>query len=230
MLRRTSLLLLLLPPLLLPCVAQTQPATVAAPGPDLSSPKSAILSLYAALRAGDLVSAKKCFHFADAQQAETFELTATPLWAPLRLMHALQARYGDAANKLFSAASLEKTVDKAIEDLNHAEIAINGDKAVIAEKKAAGDPAAETEVTGITLTKQNDQWLIVAATFPDISAEIPPAQLPVMRTMRDAVNGACQNILERLSRDEFKTAQEAYAAYQSQVQQAVKSAATTRLR
>jgi hypothetical protein len=203
-------------------LAQSQPAL------DLSSPKSAVLSLYAALRAGDVATAKRCFHFADAQQAETFELNATPLWAPLRLMHALQGRFGESANKLFSSASLEKVVDKAVDDLNRAEISINGDQAVIAEKKSAVDPAAETEVTGITLKKENDQWLVVAATFPDISAEIPPAQLPVMRTMRDAVNAASQSVLERLSKGEFKTSEEAYAAYQSQVQQAVKAAATTR--
>src|SRR5215218_8115380 len=164
MLRRTSLLLLLLP-----CFAQTLPTQPASPAPDLSSPKAAILSLYSALRAGDLPAAKRCFHFADARQAETFELTATPLWGPLRLMHALHAKFGESADKLFSASSLEKTVDKAVDDLNRAEIAVNGDKAVIAEKKAAIDPAAETEVTGITLKKENEQWLIVAATFPDIS-------------------------------------------------------------
>jgi hypothetical protein len=187
-----------------------------------------MLSLYAALRAGDLATARRCFHFADAKQAETFELTATPLWAPLRLMHALHARFGDSADKLFSAASLEKTVDKAVADLNRAEIAVTGDKAVVAEPKAAIDPAAETEVTGITLKKENDQWRVVAATFPDISAEIPSAQLPVMRTMRDAVNSACQSTLDRLAKGEFKTAEEAYAAYKSHVQQAVKSASATR--
>jgi hypothetical protein len=202
-------------------LAQTHPTA-----PDLSSPKSTLLSLYAALKAGDLPTAKRCFHFADAQQAETFELTATPLWRPLRLMHALHARFGDSADKLFSAASLEKTVDKAVADLNRAEITVNGDKAVVAEAKAAVDPAAETEVTGITLKKENDHWLVVAATFPDISAEIPPAQLPVMRTMRDAVNAACQTTLDRLAKGDFKSAAEAYTAYQSQVQQTVKSAAT----
>jgi ribosomal protein S20 len=200
------------------------------PAPDLSNPKSAVLSVYAALRAGDLENAKRCFQFADAQQLETFELTATPLWGPLRLMHALRARFGDGAGKLFAAASLEKTVDKAVEDLKRAEVSIHGDKAVIAEKKAAIDPAAETEVTGITLKRQGEQWLIVPATFPDASAEIPPAQLPVMRSMRDAVKTACQGTLDRLAKGEFKTAEEAYAAYQSQLQQAVRPNASTKAR
>jgi hypothetical protein len=187
-----------------------------------------MLSLYGALRAGDLTTARRCFHFADARQAETFELTATPLWGPLRLMHALHARFGEKADKLFSAASLEKNVDKAVHDLDAADINIQGDKAVIAEPNAAVNPAAETEITGITLKKENDRWLVVASTFPDVSAEIPPAQLPVMRAMRDAVNTACTSTLERLAKNEFKTADEAYSAYQALVQQAVRSASTNR--
>jgi hypothetical protein len=219
--------------LLLPLfIAQTSPApqTVPAPAPDLSSPRNAIFSLYAALKAGDLQAAKRCLLFTDDRQAETFELTATPVWGPLRLMHAMQSRFGESANKHFAAASLERTVEKAVEDLKRAEIAMHGDTAVIAEKKAAIDPAAETEVTGITLKRQGDQWLVVAGTFPDISAEIPATQLPVMRAMRDAVNSACQATIDRLAKGEFKTAAEAHAAYQSHLQQAVRPATATRAR
>ena len=157
--------------------------------------------------------------FADAAQAENFDITMTQLWAPLSMMHAMEGRFGADVRKLFSAASLERTADQAVEEINRAEIAVNGDAAVVSDRKSSIDPTAETVVNGITLKKVNDQWRIEAASFPESSGEIPAAQLPMMRALKTAVANACQSTLARLAKGDFKTADEAYAAYQAILQQ-----------
>jgi hypothetical protein len=55
---------------------------------------------------------------------------------------------------------------------------------------------------------------------------MPPAQLKFMRTLRDQIAAACQATGARLTRGDFKTADEAYADYQSRVQAALQAAAS----
>jgi hypothetical protein len=164
--------------------------------------------------------------FASPAQAEAFEITNTHLWGPLALMHAMQARFGDSAKQLFSAASLEKTADQAAEEVNRCSVEINGDSASLSDKKASVDPARETQVSGITLKKQGEQWKVVASSFPEMPGEIPPRQLPMMRAMANGVITASQAIAARIAKGEFKTADEAYQAYQVVLQQASRPALT----
>jgi hypothetical protein len=194
---------------------ETAPATQSETVVDLSSPKAALLSVYGALRAGDIAAARRCMLFADAAQAENFAIAVTELWAPLSVMHAMEARFGAGSRKLFSAASLEKTADQAVDEINGARIDVTGNTAVVSEQSALVDPLAENQVTGITLKEHNRHWRIVASTFPEMSGEIPAAQLSAMRAQKDAVAAACKNILARLSKGEFQSADEAYAAYLS---------------
>ena len=94
-------------------------------------------------------------------------------------MHALEARFGEAARKPFACASLEKNIDKALEDLGRAQITESGDTATIAEKKSATDPAAETEITGITLKHVGDRWLQSSPTHsPTSPPKFPPPSFP----------------------------------------------------
>jgi len=147
----------------------------------------------------------------------------------------MEGRFGECARIYFSAASLEKSADHAVEEINLAEIAISGDTAVVSDKKSSIDPARETEVNGITLKKTTsllppagDRWQIVASTFPEMSGEIPATQLPMMRARKEAITTACQATLASLAKNEFKSAEEAFAAYQAHLQQARRPVGATK--
>ena len=74
--------------------AAAQSLPVGAGAVDLSSPRSALLSLDRSLEAGDIAAAKKCLAFSGDAQARNFDIAYTQLYAPLALMHAVQARFG----------------------------------------------------------------------------------------------------------------------------------------
>ena len=210
---------------------QTVPATTTAAtqpaGPDLSSPKATLNSVYAALKAGDVAVAKACLLYKSPAQAELFDISFTQLYAPMKLMHAMEARFGEAARRPFGNGPLEKSLDQLLEKTKNAEIDTQGDQAVVTDHRAAINPSAESELTGITFKKDGSQWKIVAGTFSEAgsTAEMPPAQLPFMRAMRDGIAAACDATSARLAAGEFKTPEEAYADYQARVQNATRAAA-----
>ncbi len=198
--------------------------------PDLTSPKSALASAYAALKAGDVPAAKSCFVFKDATEADLFDVTYTQLYGPLKLMHAMEAKFGPSARKPFANAPLEKGIDDLLEKVKAAEIDIDasGAAAVVADKKAAINPNAESELTGIAFKRDAGGWKIVAATFFEATGgggDMPPAQLRFMRTLRDHIAAACDATAARLAKGDFKTAEEAYADYQSRAQAGLQAAA-----
>lgn len=211
---------------LLTAAAFLRAASSTQPAADLSSPRSALLTVYSAMRAGDIETVKSCLIFEDAAAADVFDANVAQVCAPLRLMHAMEGRFGEAAKKPFDA-SVVKSIDAAIERVKRAEIAVTGETAVVAEKKAAVNPDAETELSGVTLKKIGGKWKVVASTFPESGGEVSRKQLALMRSLRDAVVAACQTTVVRVERGDFGSADEAYAAYQALLQPSASEAAKT---
>lgn len=192
---------------------------------DLSSPKSALTSLYTAMRNGDVMAAKSCMHFADARQAELFELNFVQMWGPLRLMRAMEAKFGEAGKKPFANAALEKPVDHVLDRLKTIEFEVQGNQARLSEKKAEVNPSAENELTGIVLIKEGEQWKVMAGTLSDLASDMPADQVQTMRILAHAVEVACAQTITQLERGQFATPQQAYADYQARVQAATHAAA-----
>ena len=195
--------------------------------PDLSSPKAALISAYTALKAGDIPVAKSCFLFKDAAQAEVFEITHTQVYGPLKLMHAMASKFGPASRKLFPNAALDKSIEELLEKINTIEISTTSDTAALIDKKAAINPSAESELTGLEFRKQAGQWKIIAASFADVGdsgGEMPAAQLPLMRALRDQVAAASEATIARLNAGEFKSADEAYTDYQLRLEAGLQAA------
>jgi hypothetical protein len=200
------------------------------PAVDLSSPRGTLVSVYTAMQAGDVEGVVSCLQFAEAEEREVFEVNTAQVCAPLRLLHAMEGKFGEAGRKLFDA-SVEKSIEEALARAKRVEISVKGETAVVGEK-AEKNPNAETELSGVALKKNGKgEWKIVATTFPDNGGEVSPKQLALMKSMRDAIVSACDQTIVRVERGEFKTAEEAFAAYQALLQptawDAVKSAATT---
>jgi hypothetical protein len=204
-------------------VARGQATTPAASAPDRSSPRAALVSLYSALRAGDVPAATSTLLFTDAREQERATINLTTQWAPLALMHAMEKRFGEAARRAFSNASLVKTADEALEKIRVADITINGDTATVGEKKAAVDPNAETEVTGVKLKKVGDQWKIVAATFQDVASEVPANQLAMLKALGEATAAATSAVKKQVDAGEFSSADDAYKAYRVMLQSAARN-------
>jgi hypothetical protein len=208
--------------LVLAALAPAQTTSAPSSKPDLSSPRLALTSLYTAMRNGDIAAAGECMLFQDQRHAETFELSLAQVWGPMRLMRAMETRFGqEAGRKPFANASLQKSVDDLLEKVKHVEFQIDGATATVSENKAAINPSAENELTGITLQRTGNSWKIVAATFSDASSDVPPAQLDMMRSMRTALERACDGTLARLARGDFKTADQAYADYQARLKSGI---------
>src|SRR5579884_1789945 len=184
-----------------PAAAQTAPAS-SQPALDFSSPRATLLSAYRAMRAGNAEAVESCMIFTTPQHAEVFDLNMAQLCAPLRLMHAMEARFGPAARKPFDT-SIEKSIDVLLAHAASVEISQDDDNtAVVGEKKAEINPNAETELTGITLKRDGPgkPWKIVASTFPDAGGQMSPRQLDLMRSLRDAIVNAADKTIDRLNR------------------------------
>lgn len=208
--------------------AQSRPAT--APAVDLSSPRAALTRLYESLKAGDISAAKQCLIFADDEQAESFDIAYTQLYAPLALVEKVEKRFGAGAGKAFGLSPVEKSLDALLEKTKSAEIRESGDTAAIADH-ANVNPSEETELTGITFKKETGrggagQWKVVAGTFMSAGGEIPQNQRKFMRALRDGTAAAVAQTSARLARGDFQNAQQAYADYESRLQQATRGAAT----
>src|ERR1051326_1804046 len=145
--------------------ATRPPASPPSTQSDLPSPQAALTRVYESLRAGDLASAKACLIFSDAAQEELFDLTYTPTYAPLKLMRALEARFGAAGKKPFASEPLEKSLDALIQKVKTADIDVQGDKAIVVNKKAQVNPNAENELSGIAFKKEQGQWTVIAGTL-----------------------------------------------------------------
>jgi hypothetical protein len=104
-----------------------------------------------------------------------------------------------------------------------ADITINGDTATVGEKKAAVDPNAETEVTGVKLKKVGDQWKIVAATFQDVASEVPANQLAMLKALGEATAAATSAVKKQVDAGEFSSADDAYKAYRVMLQSAARN-------
>lgn len=207
-------------------IAQSRPAATI-PAADLSTPKATLLSLYQSLKAGDIPAARTCLVFSSREEAQSFDITYTPLYGPLALIHALQVRFGPDAGKPFGLAPLEKSLDDLLAKARTADITITGDTAAVADS-ADVNPSAETELTDITFKKENaptPQWKVTASTFMTAAGENPPHQQKFMRALRDATANAVRETSARLARGDFKTPEEAFADYQSRLQQATQAAA-----
>ncbi|HUO09134.1 MAG TPA: hypothetical protein VM008_12580 [Phycisphaerae bacterium] len=212
-------------------IASAAPATLPAgsatkPGVDLSSPRATLLSVYTAMRAGDVAGVKACLVFDDAEVGEVFELNVAQVCAPLRLMHAMEGKFGEAGRKPFDT-SVEKSIDEMLVRAGKVDIHVEGDTAVVGEK-AKVNPNAETELSGVMLRRDagvaGEEWRIVASTFPESGGEVTPGQLKLMKSMRDATVSACEETMARLERGEFHSADEAYAAYQKLVHSTARAA------
>ena len=214
-------------------IALAQTATTQAKA-DLSSPKAALASAClmqapeGGRRSGKM--RKICFLFKDSGEAELFDLAYTQLYRPLGLMHAMEAKFGPAGRKPFANAALEKGMEDLLEKIKTAEITVDGagTSASVADKKAAVNPSAESELTGIAFKKDGNDWKIVAATFFESTGgagAMPPAELKFMRTLRDQIAAACDATTARLAKGDFKTAEEAYADYAARTQAALQAAA-----
>jgi hypothetical protein len=212
--------------LLVTSLAVAQPATTNAPKPDLSSPRATLLSAYTAIHDGDIPSAKACMLFHDPDQAEHFELNLTQTFGPFRLMRAMEARFGEAGRAPFANATLDKNVDHLLSLARDADFQLDGNTATVINKKAQVNPSAETEITGITLEKQPgspETWKIQAASFSDYTSDIPTTQLPLLRTLRNAILSSVDATIARMNRGDFQSPDEAYAAYLSCVRAATSS-------
>src|ERR1700744_993333 len=79
-------------------IAPAAPATATAPSPgpaaDLSSPRASLVSVYAAMRAGDVAGVMNCLQFAEPEEREVFEVNLSQVAAPLRLLHAMEGKFG----------------------------------------------------------------------------------------------------------------------------------------
>ena len=197
-------------------------------GVDLSSPKAALTAAYTALKNGDIAAAKNCMDFKDPRQAELFDILYSQMYRPMKLMHLMEARFGPAGRIPFANAPLEKSIDDLLEKLKTTEIQVNGETAMVVDKKAAVNPNAENELTGITFKKQGEQWKIVASTFTDSAgggtAELPPDELRLMRALRDVLVAACEATEARLAQGDFNTAEQAYSDYQTRLVQGTRAA------
>jgi hypothetical protein len=211
---------------------QAPPATT--PAVDLSTPRATLLSVYGAMRAGDAAGVKACLVFDDTEVGEVFNVNVEQVCAPLRLMHAMEGKFGEAGRKPFDT-SVEKSIDEMLVRAGKVDIREEGDTAVVGEK-AKVNPNAETELSGVMLKRDaGGKWRIEASTFPESGGEVSPEQLKLMKSMRDATVSAYDETMARLERGDFHSADEAYAAYQkllhSTARAAVKgpeSVATTR--
>ena len=193
------------------------------PAVDLSSPRGTLMSVYTAMQAGDVRGVTACLEFAEPEEREVFEVNASQVAGPLRLLHAMEGKFGDAGKKPFDG-SMEKSISEMLARAKGAEISVNGETAVVSEK-AARNPNAETELSGVTLKKNaGGEWKIVASTFPDSGGEVSPRQLALMKSMRDAVVSACDQTIARVERGEFHSAEEAFAAYQGLLQPTAREA------
>lgn len=191
---------------------------------DLSSPRESLVSLYTAMHRGDLAAARACMHFADARQAELFDVNFVQTWGPMKLMRAMEAKFGEAGRRPFANAVLEKPVQRLLERLKTVEFEMDGATASVSEKKAQVNPSAESELTGIALVREEGSWRVVAGTFSDMASDLPDAQLLLMRALKGAVESACAATLTRLERGELPTAEAAYADYQARLQAATRAA------
>ncbi|GEM_PF-5745891 len=209
--------------------AQTTASTASAPvAPNMSSPKATLLSIYASMRNGDVSSIQQCMIFEDADEAEMFNISLTKEWAPVKVMRAMQAKYGDGALALFGGTAIERQIDDAVTHLDKIEITINGDVATLSDKKAAVNPNAETELDGVTLKKIENHWKVMAGTFSDIGSAVKPEQVKMLRATRDATAKACDDIVTRVNAGEFPTLEKAWSAYQAHLAEAIRTATQTR--
>jgi hypothetical protein len=194
----------------------TAPATGAA-APDRSSPKAALVSLYEAMKAGDVARAKACLAFADARQGEIFEMSFAQVWLPLKLMHVMEEKFGEAGRKPFANAKETKVVESALDRVGKVEFVETGDAAAVVDRKAEVNPSAESELTGIRFKKEGGVWLVVAGTFSDLASDMPAEQVERLRGLSAAVKRAVEGTADRVARGEFSTAEEAYADYQGRL-------------
>ncbi|MGN6368815.1 MAG: hypothetical protein ACTHN5_11185 [Phycisphaerae bacterium] len=193
------------------------------PAVNLSSPRGTLVSVYTAMQAGDVAGVTACLQFAETEEREVFEVNISQVAAPLRLLHAMQGKFGEAGKRPFDM-SVEKSITEMLARAKRVEISANADTAVVGPG-AERNPNAETELSGVTLKKNaKGEWKIVAATFPDNGGEVTPKQLALMKSMRDAVVSACDQTILRVERGDFKTAEEAFAAYQALLQPTARDA------
>jgi hypothetical protein len=163
-------------------------------------------------------------HFSDAKQAELFEVNFVQTWGPMKLMRAMEGKFGEAGRRPFANVVLEKPVERILERLKTVEFEVEGTTAKVSEKKAEVNPSAESELTGIVMTREDGKWLVMAGTFSDMASDLPETQLAMMRALKGAVETSCAGTLARLERGELPTAEAAYADYQARLQAATKAA------
>lgn len=201
-----------------PPLSATRPATGPTTTlPEVGSPRFAITSLYSALSNGNIPQAEDLLYFTDAREQERAHINLTNLYAPLWLMHAMENRFGPGAQKLFSQASLVTSADETLRHLADAQITETNDTAVIGEKRAATDPNAENETTGIRLKRVGSRWKVVAASFQDIAAEIPASQLDSLRALAQATRKSVDTVRQQLEAGKYASAAEAYKDYQDRL-------------
>jgi len=204
----------------------TTAATATAPAVDLSTPQWALISAYKALQAGEIERAEKCLAFSDGRQVELVDVALVHTYGPLKLMHAMEAKFGEGSRAFFANATLEKSLADLIALAGKTTVTINGDYAVVADKKAAVNPSAENELTGMVFRKEAEGWKVTAASFSDAAGDMPEAQLQMMRQMRDGIRSACAATAAKVAAGDFKTAEEAYADYQARLQEAMRAVAS----
>ena len=138
------------------------------PAVDLSSPRATLVSVYTAMQAGDGGGGELSAGLRRREEREVFEVNVGQVAGPLRLLHAMEGKFGDAGTEGRLDLSVEKSINEVMGRAKTAEISVNGETAVVQEKKAQLNPNAETELSGVTLKRDGaGQWKIVASTFPD---------------------------------------------------------------
>ncbi len=205
--------------------ADTRAAQTVPVEPELPSPKAALQTIYAGLLAGDVATVQACLVFDSEAQRELFELEFTRLWAPLRVVKAVRGKFGKEAlkaSRIGEVAELETQITTVAAEVEKVEFAFDGDTATVDEKRAANNPNAETALSGVGFRKVKDKWKVVASTFGDMPGDATPELLKMMRGQRDAVAKATSRTMGRLEAGEFKTGDEAWAAYEAALQQAAR--------
>ncbi len=172
-----------------------------ASGADLSTPKNAAASLFAAVGAGDVAGVRAVLYSPGPQQAELTAARAKLIVSGKKFIDAIHAKFGDAADAM-TRGMADFPAPAAVND---AKVEQSGDQAKVT---IPGQPRP------MEFRRQGGQWHLVVSELADAAPESIAKQTQIVQLMADAM----QTCADEIAAGNYKTSDAAINAIQQRLQ------------
>ncbi|MEI8196411.1 MAG: hypothetical protein WCI73_10920 [Phycisphaerae bacterium] len=205
-------------------VPATAPTTAPASQPavviDRSTPKGAMLALFASMKAGDAAATlRDCFVFENADDKKGIESMLQPVFDMTNLSKAASAQFGAAAQEVFPNPT--NNVDREAKMVDELDFVVTGDKATATPREPGGETTTAPATTApakhksegpeFSLTRVGKDWKIEAKSL------LQGAGDPVQRKRRDqfmaAMHSGTEALIAEIKASKYATADEAMQAF-----------------